>query len=297
MSISKDQLDKVRTQKGFIAALDQSGGSTPKALKLYGITEEAYGNDEEMFSLVHQMRSRIVTSPAFYGDRILGAILFENTLDREIGGVNSARYLWEVKNVVPFLKVDKGLAEERDGVQVMNPMPDLSALLEKARAKNVFGTKMRSVIQAANGAGIERVVSQQFEVGRQILAAGLTPIIEPEVNINAPDKSEAEALLRDQLLAHLDGLETGELVIFKLTLPEEPGFYRACREHPNLLRLVALSGGYSREEANRRLAQNRGMTASFSRALTEGLSAQQSDEAFNRCLNASIQSIFDASCT
>ena len=297
MSISKDQLDKVRTQKGFIAALDQSGGSTPKALKLYGITEEAYGNDEEMFSLVHQMRSRIVTSPAFYGDRILGAILFENTLDREIGGVNSARYLWEVKNVVPFLKVDKGLAEERDGVQVMNPMPDLSALLEKARAKNVFGTKMRSVIQAANGAGIERVVSQQFEVGRQILAAGLTPIIEPEVNINAPDKSEAEALLRDQLLAHLDGLETGELVIFKLTLPEEPGFYRACREHPNLLKLVALSGGYSREEANRRLAQNRGMTASFSRALTEGLSAQQSDEAFNRCLNASIQSIFDASCT
>ena len=297
MSISKDQLDKVRTQNGFIAALDQSGGSTPKALKLYGITEEAYGNDEEMFSLVHQMRSRIVTSPAFYGDRILGAILFENTLDREIGGVNSARYLWEVKNVVPFLKVDKGLAEERDGVQVMNPMPDLSALLEKARAKNVFGTKMRSVIQAANGAGIERVVSQQFEVGRQILAAGLTPIIEPEVNINAPDKSEAEALLRDQLLAHLDGLETGELVIFKLTLPEEPGFYRACREHPNLLKLVALSGGYSREEANRRLAQNRGMTASFSRALTEGLSAQQSDEAFNRCLNASIQSIFDASCT
>ncbi len=297
MSIAERQLNKARTQAGFIAALDQSGGSTPKALKLYGITEDAYGNDEEMFSLVHEMRTRIITSPAFNGDRILGAILFENTLDRDIGGMNSARYLWETKNVLPILKVDKGLAGLEDGVQVMNPMPGLSALLEKANARNVFGTKMRSVIKSANGTGIERVVSQQFEVGRQIVAADLTPIIEPEVDIHAPDKSEAEALLREQLLAHLDNLDSGELVMFKLTLPEEPGFYQACQEHPNMLKVVALSGGYSREEANRRLTQNRGMIASFSRALTEGLSAGQSVEEFNVMLDASIQSIFDASST
>ena len=295
MSIAQDQLDKVRSQDGFIAALDQSGGSTPKALRLYGIGEDAYANDDEMFDVVHAMRARIVTSSVFNGDRILGAILFENTLDRDIGGVNSARYLWEEKNVAPFLKVDKGLAPMNDGVQVMNPIPNLSELLDKANSRSVFGTKMRSVIKSADAAGIERVVSQQFEIGRQIVAAGLMPIIEPEVDINAPDKREAEDLLRDQLLAHLDGLAAGENVMFKLTLPEEPGLYQACLEHPNLLRLVALSGGYSREEANRRLTQNPGMVASFSRALTEGLSAQQSGDEFDAMLDASIQSIFDAS--
>ena len=297
MSIAQDQLDKVRSQDGFIAALDQSGGSTPKALRLYGVGEDAYAGDDEMFGVVHRMRTRIVTSPVFSGDRILGAILFENTLDRDIGGMNSARYLWEEKNVAPFLKVDKGLAPVSDGVQVMNPIPNLSELLAKASSRNVFGTKMRSVIKSADAAGIERVVNQQFEIGRQIVAAGLMPIIEPEVDINAPDKREAEDLLRDQLLAHLDGLADGENVMFKLTLPEEPGLYRACLEHPNLLRLVALSGGYSREEANRRLAQNPGMVASFSRALTEGLSAQQSDDDFDAMLDASIQAIFDASRT
>ena len=297
MSIAEQQLNKVRTQAGFIAALDQSGGSTPKALNLYGIDEDAYTNDEEMFSLVHEMRTRIISSPVFNGDRILGAILFENTMDREIGGMNSARYLWEVKNVLPILKVDKGLADEEDGVQVMKPNPDLSALLDKALERNVFGTKMRSVIKTANGAGIERVAQQQFEVGRQIVAAGLIPIIEPEVDIHAPDKSAAEVLLRDQLLAHLDNLESDELVMFKLTLPEEPGFYQACQDHPNMLKVVALSGGYSRVEANCRLAQNHGMVASFSRALTEGLSNRQSEDEFNAMLDSSIQSIFDASCT
>ncbi len=297
MATWEDQLDKVRTQNGFIAALDQSGGSTPKALGLYGIAEDAYSNDEEMFSLVHEMRTRIVTSPAFNGDRILGAILFENTLDRNIDGRNSADYLWEQKNVAPFLKVDKGLAEETDGVQVMKPIPNLSELLDKAKTRNVFGTKMRSVIKSANATGIAAIVEQQFQIGRQIVAAGLTPIIEPEVDINAPDKAEAEALLREALLAHLGDLDATEMVMFKLTLPEAPGFYQACQDHPNMLRVVALSGGYSREEANRRLGQNHGMIASFSRALTEGLSAQQSDEEFNGTLNASIQSIFDASGT
>ena len=297
MSIAQDQLDKVRSQDGFIAALDQSGGSTPKALRLYGVGEDAYAGEDEMFGVVHAMRTRIVTSPSFNGDRIIGAILFENTLDRDIGGMNSARYLWEAKNVAPFLKVDKGLAPVQDGVQVMNPMPNLSELLDKANSRNVFGTKMRSVIKSADVAGIERVVSQQFEIGRQIVAAGLMPIIEPEIDIHAPDKREAEDLLRDQLLAHLNGLAADETVMFKLTLPEEPGLYQSCLEHPNLLRLVALSGGYSREEANRRLAENSGMVASFSRALTEGLNVQQSDEAFDAMLDASIQSIFDASCT
>lgn len=297
MSIAQDQLDKVRSQDGFIAALDQSGGSTPKALRLYGVGEDAYAGDDEMFNVVHAMRTRIVTSPSFNGDRIIGAILFENTLDRDIGGKNSSRYLWEEKNVAPFLKVDKGLAPVNDGVQVMNPIPNLSELLDKANARNVFGTKMRSVIKSADAAGIERVVSQQFEIGRQIVAAGLMPIIEPEVDINAPDKREAEDLLRDQLLAHLNDLSADEIVMFKLTLPEEPGLYQACLEHPNLVRLVALSGGYSREEANRRLAENSGMVASFSRALTEGLNVQQSDEAFDAMLDASIQSIFDASRT
>ena len=297
MSIAQDQLDKVRTQDGFIAALDQSGGSTPKALRLYGVGEDAYAGDDEMFDVVHAMRTRIVTSPVFNGDRILGAILFENTLDRNIGGINSARYLWEEKNVAPFLKVDKGLAPAEDGVQVMNPIPNLSELLDKANSRNVFGTKMRSVIKSADAAGIERVVGQQFEIGRQIVAAGLMPIIEPEIDIHAPDKREAEDLLKGQLLAHLNDLSADELVMFKLTLPEEPGLYRECLEHPNLLKLVALSGGYSREEANRRLAENPGMVASFSRALTEGLNARQSDNAFNAMLDASIQTIFDASCT
>ena len=297
MSIAQDQLDKVRSQDGFIAALDQSGGSTPKALRLYGVGEDAYAGDDEMFNVVHAMRTRIVTSPSFNGDRIIGAILFENTLDRDIGGKNSSRYLWEDKNVAPFLKVDKGLAPVNDGVQVMNPIPNLSELLDKANARNVFGTKMRSVIKSADAAGIERVVSQQFEIGRQIVAAGLMPIIEPEIDIHAPDKREAEDLLRDQLLAHLNGLSSNEIVMFKLTLPEESGLYQACLEHPNLVRLVALSGGYSREEANRRLAENSGMVASFSRALTEGLNVQQSDEAFDAMLDASIQSIFDASRT
>ncbi len=297
MSIRQDQLDKVRTKPGFIAALDQSGGSTPKALKLYGIAEDAYSNDEEMFTLVHEMRTRIVTSPAFNGDRILGAILFENTLDRDIAGKNSATYLWEEKQVVPFLKVDKGLADESDGVQLMKPIPNLTELLEKAKGRNVFGTKMRSVIKSANAGGIEKNVAQQFEIGRQIVAAGLTPIIEPEIDIHAPDKREAEELLRTQLLAHLDELGADELVMFKLTLPEKANFYRACQDHPKMLKVVALSGGYSREEANRRLAKNNGMIASFSRALTEGLSAQQSDEEFNAMLDASIQSIFDASST
>jgi len=293
----EDQLNKVRSADGFIAALDQSGGSTPKALRLYGIESDAYSNDEEMFSVVHEMRTRIITSPAFDGSRILGAILFENTLDREVEGEESARYLWEQKNVAPFLKVDKGLADESDGVQVMKPIPNLSELLEKAKAQNVFGTKMRSVIKSADAVGIQKIVAQQFEIGRQIVAAGLTPIIEPEIDINAPDKAEAEGLLREQLLAHLDKLGVDEMVMFKLTLPEESNFYHACQEHPNMLRVVALSGGYSREEANRRLAANNGMIASFSRALTEGLSAQQAEEAFNSMMDASIQSIFDASRT
>jgi fructose-bisphosphate aldolase class I len=297
MTVFQDQLNKVRNEPGFIAALDQSGGSTPKALRLYGVNEDAYSNDEEMFGLIHAMRTRIITSPAFSGDRVLCAILFENTLDREIEGKASSHYLWQNKNVVPILKVDKGLADEANGVQLMKPMPNLDELLEKAKAKDVFGTKMRSVIKSANAAGIEENVAQQFEIGRRIVAAGLVPIIEPEIDINAPDKAEAEGLLREQLLAHLDKLDASELVMFKLTLPEEPNFYRPCQDHSNMLKVVALSGGYSREEANRRLAQNNGMIASFSRALTEGLSAQQSDEEFNAMLDASIQSIYDASCT
>jgi len=297
MSIYDDQLKKVRTKPGFIAALDQSGGSTPKALSLYGVGADAYKNDEEMFTRVHEMRTRIVTSPAFNGDRILGAILFENTLDRSIKGKSSSHFLWQEKNVVPFLKVDKGLADEADGVQLMKAIPDLATLLQKAKAQDVFGTKMRSVIKSANAKGIAAVVAQQFEIGRKIIAAGLTPIIEPEVDIKAPDKAEAEALLRQQLLAHLNKLSSDELVMFKLTLPEQPNFYKECQAHPNMVRVVALSGGYSRDEANRRLSANHGMIASFSRALTEGLSAQQSDKEFNAMLDATIQAIFEASST
>jgi fructose-bisphosphate aldolase class I len=297
MSIFEDQLNKVRTQKGFVAALDQSGGSTPKALRLYGVEEDAYSNDDEMFGVIHEMRTRIITSPAFNGDRILCAILFENTLDRDIEGKNSAAFLWEDKKVVPILKVDKGLAEEENGVQLMKPIPNLNDLLEKAKARNVFGTKMRSVIKSANAEGVAANVAQQFEIGKQIVAAGLVPIIEPEVDINAPDKAEAEVILRENILKHLDALGDGELVMLKLTPPEEANFYKACIDHPNCLKVVALSGGYSRDEANRRVSQNHGMIASFSRALTQGLSAQQTDDEFNHMLDSSIQSIYEASST
>ncbi|MEM8562274.1 MAG: fructose bisphosphate aldolase [Pseudomonadota bacterium] len=290
-----EQLDKIRTQPGFIAALDQSGGSTPKALGLYGIGEDAWSNDEEMFAVVHDMRTRIMTSPAFDGDRILGAILFENTMDRSVEGQSTASYLWNIKKVVPFLKVDKGLAEESDGVQVMKPMPDLDALLEKAKANGIFGTKMRSVIKQANADGIDAVVDQQFEIGRRIVAAGLVPIIEPEVDIHCPDKTAAETILHDKIMAHLDALPSDDVVMLKLTLPEQDNLYADCIAHANTARVVALSGGYSREEANARLARNEGVVASFSRALAEGLSAQQSDDEFNETLNTSIQAIFEAS--
>ncbi len=297
MSNFEHQLEKIRTQPGFIAALDQSGGSTPTALARYGVTEDAWSSEDEMYAVVHQMRSRIVESPAFNGDRILGAILFENTMDREVDGKPTASYLWDVKNVVPFLKVDKGMADEADGAQVMKPMPDLADLLAKAKANGIFGTKMRSVIKQANATGVEAVVKQQFEVGRQIVAAGLVPIIEPEVDIHCPDKAEAEGHLHTAIMAQLDGLDASELVMLKLTLPEQDNLYSDCIAHPNVARVVALSGGYSREEANSRLSRNIGMVASFSRALAEGLSAQQSDDDFNAMLDASIESIFQASST
>jgi len=293
----KQQLEKVRIQQGFIAALDQSGGSTPKALKLYGVPETAYSGEEQMYTKVHEMRTRIVMDPAFNGDRILGAILFENTMDRQIGGVGSAQYLWSQKRVVPFLKVDKGLADDSNGAQVMKAMPNLDALLARAKKNGVFGTKMRSVVKDANAAGVKAVVDQQFEVGKQILGAGLVPIIEPEVDIHAADKKGAEQLLRDALLAHLDRLPKGQQVMLKLTIPDVDDFYKPCIDHPAVLRVVALSGGYSRQDANTRLARNHGMIASFSRALTEGLSAQQSDAEFHAALDAAIQSIFLASRT
>ena len=291
------QVEKIKTQNGFIAALDQSGGSTPKALAIYGIGEDAYSNDEEMFDVIHQMRTRIMTSPAFTGERILGAILFENTMDREVAGKPTPDYLWEVKNVVPFLKVDKGLADEADGVQMMKPMPDLAALLEKAKSKNIFGTKMRSVIKQLSASGIQAIVRQQFEIGQQIVDAGLVPIIEPEVDIHCPDKAAVEDLLKAAIMDELNKLKAGDLVMLKLTLPEQDNLYKDCIEHPNVLKVVALSGGYSREEANSRLSRNNGMVASFSRALTEGLSAQQAEEGFNKILDASIESICQASAT
>ena len=297
MSNYKKQLEKVSTAPGFIAALDQSGGSTPKALGLYGVTEDAWSNDEEMFDVVHQMRTRIITSPSFGGDRILGAILFENTMDREIEGQPTASYLWNVKNVVPFLKVDKGLAAEENGAQLMKPMPDLSDLLKKAKANGVFGTKMRSVIKQANPAGVKAVVDQQFEVGKQIVAAGLIPIIEPEVDIHCPDKAKAEDLLHAEIMKQLNSLGKDELVMLKLTLPEKVNLYADCIAHPNVVRVVALSGGYSRDEANERLSRNNGMVASFSRALSEGLTAQQSEAEFNAMLDASIGAIAKASAT
>ena len=297
MSKFDAQLEKIRSAPGFIAALDQSGGSTPKALGLYGITEDAWDDETGMFDLVHAMRTRIITSPAFNGDRILGAILFEMTMDREIEGQGTAEYLWDVKNVVPFLKVDKGLADEQNGVQIMKPIPGLDGLLARARNHGVFGTKMRSVIKQADAAGIEEVVRQQFQIGRQILAADLVPIIEPEVDIHCPDKAAAEDILKARILAELDALPDGKQVMLKLTLPEQDNLYADCIAHDRCLKVVALSGGYSREEANARLARQAGMVASFSRALSEGLSAQQSDDEFNSTLDASIQSIFDASRT
>lgn len=293
--MDEQQLNKIKSDPGFIAALDQSGGSTPKALKLYGIDESEYSGDDEMFDLIHQMRSRIITNPAFNGERIVGAILFEQTMDREIEGKGTAEFLWQDKGVVPFLKIDKGLEDEADGVQLMKPNPGLDALLERAKAKGVFGTKMRSVIKVSDAAGVTANVAQQFEVGKQILAAGLVPIIEPEVDINSPSKAEAEVLLKDRILAELDSVD-GQIML-KLTLPEEDGFYTELVEHPKVLRVVALSGGYSRDEANRRLALNPGVIASFSRAFTEGLSADQSDEDYTKMIDASIQSIFDASNT
>jgi len=295
--MNQQQLEKMRDRDGFIAALDQSGGSTPKALGLYGVGEDTWSGDEEMYSIVHAMRTRIVTSRSFGGDRILGAILFENTMDREIEGKPSARYLWEEKNVVPFLKVDKGLAPEENGAQVMKPMPELDSLLARAKEHGVFGTKMRSVIKLANPAGVKAVVDQQFEIGRRILDAGLVPIIEPEVDIHSPEKAPAEARLKEALIAHLDAQESGRKVMFKLTLPERDNFYAECIDHPNVLRVVALSGGYSREEANARMIRNHGVIASFSRALTEGLTARQTDEEFDAMLDASIASIFAASRT
>jgi fructose-bisphosphate aldolase class I len=295
--MNREQFEKMKSARGFIAALDQSGGSTPKALRLYGIDEGSYSGDEQMFDLVHQMRSRIVTSPAFNGERILGAILFEMTMDREIEGRGAAEYLWGVKNVVPFLKVDKGLADAADGAQLMKPMPGLEALLARAVDKGVFGTKMRSVIQLANQAGIDAVVDQQFEIGRQIIAAGLVPIIEPEVDINSPEKAAAEDLLKAALLDQLATLVDDEVVMLKLTLPTTDNLYAELVSHPRILRVVALSGGYSRAEANTLLARNKGVVASFSRALTEGLSAQQTDAEFNDTLDASIESIYQASIT
>lgn len=295
MSIFDEYLHKIKTQEGFIAALDQSGGSTPKALKAYGIGEDAYSNEDEMFAVIHEMRSRIITSPSFSGERILGAILFEDTMDREIQGKPTADFLWEEKGVVPFLKVDRGLEEEKDGVALMKPMPQLADLLARAKEKRIFGTKMRSVIKQANPDAIAKVVAQQFEVGLQIIAAGLVPIIEPEVDIHAPEKAQCEALLKDELLKAANKLAADQLIMLKLTLPEEANYYTDLIQHKNVVKVVALSGGYSREEANQKLSKNKGMIASFSRALTEDLSAHQTSEEFDRALDASIESIFQAS--
>jgi fructose-bisphosphate aldolase class I len=285
------------SDKGFIAALDQSGGSTPKALKLYGVNEDAWSNEEEMYGVVHEMRTRIMTSPAFSGKRLIGAILFENTMDRKVAGKGTPDYLWEVKGVVPFLKIDKGLADEKDGVQLMKPISGLDALLDKAKSKNVFGTKMRSVIKQANAAGIAAVVKQQFEIAKQILAKGLIPIVEPEVDIKTPNKEGAEELLKAEIKKQLDALPKDQRVMLKLTIPSKDNFYADLISHPKVIRVVALSGGYSRAEANEKLARNAGMTASFSRALAEGLKAQQKDDEFNRTLDESIASIYKASIT
>jgi fructose-bisphosphate aldolase class I len=291
------QLDAVKSRAGFIAALDQSGGSTPKALKLYGVPETAYSGEQQMMDKIHEMRTRIMMSPAFRSDRILGAILFEATMDRKVGGKPTAQFLWEDKKIVPFLKIDKGLADEKDGVQLMKPMPDLDKLLDRAVKAGIFGTKERSVIKLPNPAGIEAVVAQQFEVGKQVLAKGLVPIIEPEVDIKSPNKAECEKLLKQSILSHLGKLKPDQKVMLKLTIPTTADFYMDLIKHPNVLRVVALSGGYSRKEANALLAKNHGMTASFSRALTEGLTAQQTDAEYNKALDESIGSIFEASKT
>jgi fructose-bisphosphate aldolase class I len=296
-SLKELQQRKIKAQPGFFAALDQSGGSTPKALHAYGIKEGAWSNEEEMFALVHQMRARIITSPSFNGDRILGAILFEGTMDREIDGQPTADYLWNQKRIVPFVKVDKGLLDEKDGVQLMKPMPQLGALLDRANAKRIFGTKERSFIKQANAAGVKAIVDQQFEVAAQILAAGLVPIIEPEVDIHSPEKAKAETLLKAALLEHLGKLSSGQLVMLKITLPEEDNLYLDCIKHPNVLKVVALSGGYPLKEGNERLRRNHGVVASFSRALVDALTAQQSDEEFDAVLDTTIQSIYEASNT
>ncbi len=296
MSNSETQAAKIRNQPGFIAALDQSGGSTPKALKLYGVEENTYSGEQQMMDLVHKMRTRIVTSPVFTGDRIAGAILFEATMDREFGGKPAADYLWD-KKVIPFLKIDKGLADEANDVQLMKPMPTLDDLLKKAKSKGIFGTKERSVIKSNNAEGIKAVVKQQFEVARQVLSHGLVPIVEPEVDIKNPDKKGSEAVLKKEIQAELDKLPAGQQVMLKLTIPDEDNLYQDFTKHPRVLKVVALSGGYSRDEANRRLAKQNGMIASFSRALSEGLSAQQSDAEFNKSLDTAIQSIYDASKT
>jgi len=297
MSETIEMFEQMRTGTGFIAALDQSGGSTPKALEAYGIDESEYDGDDEMFDLIHRMRTRIVTSPCFGGARVLGAILFEDTMDREIAGEPSARHLWRVEGVVPFLKVDKGLADVHDGVQLMKPIPDLDALCERAVAAGIFGTKMRSVIKEASPTGIRAIVAQQFELGNQIRRHGLVPILEPEVDINCPNKERAEVMLRGEILDQLDGLPEGSSVMLKLTLPTVDDFYKPLVQHPRVLRVVALSGGYDRDHANRLLARNHGVIASFSRALTEGLTAQMSDEEFDRALDAAITSIHAASAT
>ena len=297
MAVNAEQLERMRAGKGFIAALDQSGGSTPKALSLYGISESEYSGDAQMFDLIHAMRTRMIKSRAFGGDRVLGAILFEGTMDREIDGIGSADYLWSKKKVVPFLKVDKGLADERDGAQTMKPMPDLDALLKRAVGKGIFGTKMRSVIKTANESGISAVVKQQFEVGRQIIGHGLVPIIEPEVDIKSPQKAEAEVMLKRELLVELNKQPASQPVMLKLTLPNTANFYAELIKHPSVLRVVALSGGYSRDDANKKLSDNKGMIASFSRALTEGLSAKQSDAEFDAMLDSTIAGIYAASIT
>ncbi|MGK7379295.1 fructose bisphosphate aldolase [Planococcus sp. 1R117A] len=295
--MNKEQFDLVKNGKGFIAALDQSGGSTPKALKLYGISEDAYSNEEEMYDLIHEMRTRVMTAPAFNSDSILGAILFEQTMDRKVEGKYTPDYLWEEKGVVPFLKVDKGLADEEDGVQLMKPIPNLDELLTRANERNIFGTKMRSVIKEPNAEGIRSVVVQQFEVAKQIIEAGLVPIIEPEVDIHSAEKEKIEALLKEEILIHLGGLSEDQPVMLKLTIPTADNFYKELIEHPRVVRVVALSGGYTRQEANEKLAANNGLIASFSRGLSEGVSADQSDDEFNEAIADSIQTIYEASIT
>ena len=295
--MNEEQLQKMRDGAGFIAALDQSGGSTPKALKLYGVEEGSWSNDDEMFDLIHDMRARIIKSPSFNGDRVLGAILFEQTMDRQIDGLETGDYLWQKKNVIPFLKIDKGLEAEADGAQLMKPMPGLDDLLKRGVARKIFGTKERSVIKTADPKGVAAIAAQQFDVGRQVLGHGLVPILEPEIDIHSPSKAEAEVLLKQELLKGLDAMPDGQQIMFKLTLPETDGFYRELVDHPKVLRVVALSGGYTREEANARLSRNPGVVASFSRALTEGLSAQQSESEFDAMLDEAVGSIYEASAT